>query len=100
VKADDGAIRGSFDHTELVRVRLVDGKGRDGNSRLVRHVFRQHRMDIHTVDVVGTKDDHMIGTGLLDQIDILVKRVRRALIPALVFRPHLGGYWDNEVFLQ
>src|SRR5207247_2374358 len=56
--------------------------------------------NVHTVDVIGAEDDHVVRIGLLDQIDVLMQRVGSASIPILAGGSHLGGYRNDEVLLQ
>ena len=47
-----------------------------------------HQAVIHLVDVIAGKNQHILGLFGADGIDVLVNRVRRALIPLLAHALH------------
>jgi hypothetical protein len=59
-----------------------------------------HAGNIHPVDVIGSKDRHVMGIGLLNQIDILKDCVCRSLVPGFRFRTHLRRNIGDELALQ
>ncbi len=56
----------------------------------------QHQAIIHLVDVVAGEDEHMLGLFGTDGINVLVNRVRRALVP-LVADPLHGRQHFHEL---
>ena len=100
VEAHDAPARGRLDDAELGGVLSIDGDGRHGDLRPLLLVVLDHAGDVHPIDVIGPEDRHQVGVGLLDQVDVLVDGVRRALIPGLVGGPHLRGHGDDEAVLQ
>ena len=56
-----------------------------------------HLADVHAVDVVRAEDRHEVRIEVLDQVHVLVDRVRRALVPFAFAGLHLGGHRDDEV---
>ena len=78
----------------------VDRDGRHGDLGPLLLVELDHAGDVHPVDVIGAEDRHQVRVGLLDQVDVLVDGVGRALIPGLVRRAHLRGHRDDEVVLE
>ena len=75
---DRAAVLGRLDDPELVRElqRLADrGHGHAGTGV---HVLGHHLAGVHPVDVVGPEDDHVAGPLVLDEVQALVDRVRRA----------------------
>ncbi len=50
--------------------------------------------------MIGAEDRDQGRIGLLDEVRVLVDRVRGAPVPRLARRPHLGRHRDDEVVLQ
>ena len=63
---------------------LSDRNRRHGDLGALVHVELDHAGDIHAVDVIAAEDRHHVRVGLLDQVDVLVDGVGRALVPGLV----------------
>ena len=51
-----------------------------------------HLAVIHLVDVIARKDQDMVWLFILDRVDILIERISRALIPAII-ETLLRGYY-------
>ena len=62
-------------------------------------VLAQHQLVVHLVDVVAGEDDHVFRTVGLDDVDVLVDRVRRALVP-LRLRDALARRQDVEALVS
>jgi hypothetical protein len=100
VEADDVAVPRGLDHPEVGREAPIhrDRGHRDLGALLL--VVRDHALDVHPVDVVGAEDRDQVRIGLLDQVGVLIDRVRGAPVPGLARRPHLGRHRDDEVVLE
>ena len=72
---------GGFDHAELDAWLRGDRNRSDGDFRFLAHVKIDHAGHVHPVDVVAAEDGHHVRVGLLDQVDVLVDGVGRALVP-------------------
>ncbi len=73
-----------LDHAELLRGGgRVHFDGGNGDVGARRDVLLEHGLVIHFVDVVAGKNEDVVRLLAADRIDILVDRVRRALIPVL-----------------
>ena len=57
-------------------------------------------VDVHAVDMIAAEDRHHVRVGLFHQVDVLVDRVGRSLVPGFVRRPHLRRHRDDELVLQ
>ena len=71
-------------HAELRTLLQLDRNAADRAVGLVVDVVLHHIGVIHFVDVVARQNQHQVGPGLLDGIDILINRVGRPLVPVLV----------------
>ena len=60
---------------------LGDRDRRDGDAGPHLEVVLDHLAWIHAVDVVGAEHAHEVGTLVVDQVEVLVDRVGRALEP-------------------
>src|SRR5882724_1142887 len=81
-KTFDAPILVYFDYTELFGG--FTGGNLDGGYRYVCsgvHMLLEHFGVVHFVDVIAREDENVFGTFAADGIDVLVDRVRRALIP-------------------
>ena len=74
-----------------------DGNRRDRHLGALLHVVLDHARDVHAVDVIAAEDRHHVRVGLLDEVDVLVDRVRRALVPGLAGGAHLRRHRDDEL---
>ena len=88
LEADHHAVLVNLDDAEAVRGLLGDPYRRDGEHSALRLVEVQHLRHVHLVDVVGAEHADAGGLHLLDEGDVLVDRVSRAVVPALA-HPHL-----------
>ena len=75
-RADPPPVRRRLDHPELVGLldRRADRRHRD--RRAARRVLLDHLARIHAVDVVGTEDDDVLRPLVVDQVEVLMDRVR------------------------
>ena len=64
----------------------------DGAGRLGLLVEVHHIGVVHLIDVVAGEDDHVLGVIQIQEPDVLIDGIGRALIPGtLVALPHIGG---------
>ncbi len=66
----------------------------NGKVRLVHAVIRHHLRDVHLVDMVASEDDRILGAGRLDEAQVLVDGVGRALIPLFA---HTGRFGRDRI---
>ena len=100
VEAENGAVFVGFNHAKLARQRFFHGNRGNRNLGRLLHVELNHVANVHAIDVVGTKDAHQIRIGLLNQVHILVDRIRRAPVPELALVAHLRRYGNHKVIFQ
>ncbi len=94
------SVLGGLDHAELDGVPAVYGDGGHRHLGALLHVVLDHAHDVHAVDVIAAEDRHHVRVGLLHQVDVLVNRVRSALVPGLAGRAHLRRHGDDELRFQ
>ena len=58
-----------------------------------------HLTDVHAVDMVCSKDRYDIRFELLDEVDVLIDRVRRPLVPGLS-GTHLCRDRGNKILIR
>ena len=89
VESDDLAVGARLDHPEVDGFLLGDGDRRDRHPGTALDVMLDHLARIHAVDVVGAEDTDEIRALVVEQVQVLVDRVGRALEP-LRAASHLG----------
>ncbi len=86
-----------LDHPKLPRCLFCrDFDGRYGYLRAGVHMLLQHAAVIHLVDVVAGQNENELRALAPDRINVLVHRVRRALIP-LLRHAHLRRQYLNVI---
>ena len=85
-----------LDHAEVDRLVLRHRDGRDGHAGARVEMFGDHLARVHPVDVVGAEDAHDVGPLVVDQVQVLVDRIGRALEPVRA-AAHLGGHRRHVV---
>ena len=50
--------------------------------------------------MIGAEDGHQMVVHVVDQIEVLINRVGRALVPRLFGRAHLGWDRNNELLRE
>jgi hypothetical protein len=89
---------GKRSHAELRLRPVAPGprRRRDGYLGAALAMKREHLTNVHPVHVVRAEDGDHVGIVLLDEIQVLVDRVRRALKPFRAFA-HLRRNDGDEV---
>src|ERR1035438_6667767 len=100
MESHDPVVRVGFDDAEFHGVLPRGGDGGDSDFGALLHVVLDHAGDVHAVDVIAAEDGYNVGIGLLDQVDVLINGVGRALIPGFVLGAHLCRHRDDELILQ
>ena len=67
--------------TETGRLHARHFEAADGDVGAGIDVLAQHHLVVHLVDVIAGEDHHVFGPVGLDDVDVLVDRVRGAFIP-------------------
>ena len=80
-RLDRQSVLAGLDHAERSRLGPRHRDGRHGHARARGHVLVDHLPGVHPEDVVGAEDDHQVGLFVVDQVERLVDRVRRAGVP-------------------
>ena len=101
MEGEDAAVVVGLDHAEFGR-RASCGAGMAATVTSARfsHVVFDHAGDVHAVDVIAAEDRHHVRVGLLHQVDVLIDRVGRALVPGFVLGAHLRRHRDDELVLE
>ena len=73
---DRAPVRRGLDHAELVGLLDRHADRRDGHRRARVDVLFEHLPRVHPVDVVGAEDDHVLGSLVAQQVEVLEDRVR------------------------
>ncbi len=97
VESDDAAVGLGLDHAELDGLLPGHGDGGHGDLGALLLMELDHVADVHPVDVIGPEDGDDVRIGLLDQVDVLINGVGRALVPGLARGAHLRGNGDDEL---
>ena len=84
VEAHDALVGVDVDDAEARRVGERNVDAADARSRLARHVQAEHPGVVGAVDVVPGEHEHAFGRVAVDRREVLVQRVGRAPVPALV----------------
>src|SRR5579883_704134 len=100
MKSDDRVIRSRLNYAELGGMNAIGGNGGDGGLGALVHVVFQHLPNVHSVDVVRSKNRYVMRVRLLNEVNVLINRVRRAAVPILIGGAHLRWHGDDEIFLQ
>lgn len=82
VEGDDAALIVSFDDAELSSFVTRNRDRSDGDVSLRVEVLREHLPHVHLVDMVATKNAHVFGMFIRDDVLRLVDSVGGALEPA------------------
>ena len=88
MKGGDPVVLVHRHHPERSRLFQTDRQTGNGHRRSGVAVALQHRRIIHPVDVISREDQGILGAASLQQIEVLVDRVRGAAVPRFA-RPHL-----------
>ena len=99
MKCNDAAVRVGLNHTELARIFLAYRNGGDAGAGPLFHVEFDHLPNVHTVDMVSSENGHNVRIRLLDQVHVLINRIRSAAVPIFLRRAHLSGNRNDEVVL-
>ena len=70
----------------------------NGDIRARIDMLAQHLFIVHLVDMVARQNDHVARRVTLDDVDVLIDRIRRAFIPQH-FRNALAGGQNVEAFI-
>ena len=70
----------------------------DGDVGALLHVLREHLLVVHLVDVIARQDDDVFRRVALDDVDVLIHRVRRPGVPRPV-RDALARGQDVEALV-
>ena len=100
MKPQNRAVLVGFDYAKFARQRLLHRNRGNRNLRRLLHMELDHVANVHAVNVVGAKDAHQIRIRLLNQVHVLVDRIRRAPIPELALVAHLRRNRDHKVIFQ
>ncbi len=100
MKTDNAAFRCRFDHAKVRCVLFLDRDRRDGDTGAPLHMKFDHLPDVHAINVIRAEDHNHVRIGLLDQVDVLVNRIRRPAVPVLLSRSHLCRNGNDEVVFQ
>ena len=85
-------------HAEAGRLHARHLDAADGNVRAALDVELQHVLVVHLVDVIAGQDDDVLRLVGLDDVDVLIDRIRGAGVP-LGFRYALARGQDVEAFI-
>ena len=70
-----------FDDTELARLVAINRDRCDGDACTRCDVLVDHLTGVHSIDVVSTKDRHVVGSFVVNEVEVLIDRVGRSLEP-------------------
>ena len=98
-EGDDRILAVDMHHPEARRLHARHFQAADRHVRALVDVLAQHLLVIHLVDVVAGQDHHELRPVGLDDVDVLVDRVRRAFIP-LRLRDALARRQYVEAFVS
>ena len=76
-------------HAEARRLLARDFEAADGDVRAALDVLGEHLLVVHLVDVVARQNDDVARRVVLDDVDVLIDRIRRTEVPG-VFRDALA----------
>ena len=89
-----------FDDPKLGRQAGRDWHRGDRHVHALPLVKFDHVANVHPVHVIGAEDGHQMVIHVFDQIEVLINRVGRALVPRLFGGAHLGRDRNNELLSE
>ena len=89
-KLEDGAVFPGVHDAEAAGLFHGDGADGDGAVGLVFLVEAEHFGVVHLIDVVAGEDQHLVGVIAVNEANILVNGVGRALVPLRALAAGVG----------